>query len=228
MQTLSSSCFLALFFVAGSVYAQPSGGPYGPIDQRYEIPKAGKVYFVAPDGKTDATGADVAHPTTIEAAMERVVTGDAIVLRGGIYRTGGLVLNQGITIQPYEEEHPVLKGTKIATQWEALPNNVWRTHWSHLFPAEPLPWWNRKREGMDTPLHRFNNDMVFIDGELLISKGWEGELDRTFLFHRLQERITSTSALTPRIARWRSPPGTVRWSGPQRPRTASSRTEKDR
>jgi parallel beta-helix repeat protein len=106
-----------------------------------------------------------------------VVTGDAIVLRGGTYRTGGLVLNQGITMQPYEEEHPVLKGTLIATEWESLPNNVWRTKWSHLFPAEPLPWWNRRREGIKTPLHRFNNDMVFIDGELLSSRGWEGELD---------------------------------------------------
>jgi hypothetical protein len=177
MQTLRFTRFLVFFFVAGLVHAQPSGGPYGPIDQRYEIPKAGKVYFVAPDGKSDAAGADVAHPTTIEAAIKRVATGDAIVLRGGIYRTGGLVLNQGITMQPYEEEHPVLKGTLIATQWEALPNSVWRTSWTHLFPSEPLPWWNRKREGMKTPLHRFNNDMVFVDGELLISKGWEGELD---------------------------------------------------
>jgi parallel beta-helix repeat protein len=177
MQTLRFTRFLVFFFVAGLAYAQPSGGPYGPIDQRYEIPKSGKVYFVAPDGKNDAAGAELAHPTTIEAAMERVVTGDAIVLRGGIYRIGGLVLNQGITIQPYEEEHPVLKGVEIATQWEALPNNLWRTPWSHLFPAEPLPWWNRKREGIKTPLHRFNNDMVFVDGELLISKGWEGELD---------------------------------------------------
>ncbi len=177
MQTHRFLLFLALFFVAGLVHAQPSGGPYGPIDQRYEVPKAGTVYFVAPDGKSDAAGTEVAHPTTIEAAMERVVTGDAIVLRGGVYRTGGLVLNQGITIQPYEEEHPVLKGTQIAKQWEALPNNVWRTAWPHLFPSEPLPWWNRKREGMKTPLHRFNLDMVFIDGELLSSKGWEGELD---------------------------------------------------
>jgi hypothetical protein len=30
---------------------------------------------------------------------------------------------------------------------------------------------------MRTPLHRFNNDMVFLDGELLKSAGWEGELD---------------------------------------------------
>jgi hypothetical protein len=31
---------------------------------------------------------------------------------------------------------------------------------------------------MRTPLHRFNNDMVFIDGRFLQSAGWEGGLDR--------------------------------------------------
>ena len=98
-------------------------------------------------------------------------------MRGGIYRTGGLLLNQGITLQPYADERPVLKGTQVATKWEALRNNVWRTSWTTLFPARPLGWWQRDREGMRTPLHRFNNDMVFVDGELLKSAGWEGELD---------------------------------------------------
>ena len=54
---------------------------------------------------------------------------------------------------------------------------MWRTSWKTLFPAKPLGWWQRGREGMRTPLHRFNNDMVFVDGELLKSAGWEGELD---------------------------------------------------
>src|SRR5262249_42632832 len=49
--------------------------------------------------------------------------------------------------------------------------------WKPWFPAEPLGWWQRNREGMRTPLHRFNNDMVFVNGELLKSAGWEGELD---------------------------------------------------
>ncbi len=168
---------LLSILLAGLAHAQPSGGPYGPIDRHYEIPKAGTVYYVAPDGKGEAGGTDLDHPTTLEAAIGRVVTGDAIVLRGGVYRTGGLVLNQGITIEPYGDEHPVLKGTEVATQWEALPNHVWRTPWKHLFPGEPLPWWRRSHEGMTTPLYRFNMDMVFIDGELLTSKGWEGELD---------------------------------------------------
>src|ERR1700690_88158 len=158
-------------------YAQPSGGPYGPIDQSYEIPKAVHVYYVAPDGNAGSPGTTLEQPTTIEAAIERVVTGDAVILRGGAYRTGGLVLNQGITLQSYAGERPVLKGTQVATKWEALRNNLWRTKWTHLFPSAPQAWWRRERELMRTPLHRFNNDMVFVDGEKLKSAGWAGEVD---------------------------------------------------
>ncbi len=157
--------------------AQPTGGPYGPIPQSYELPKAAHVYYVAPGGKAEAAGSTLAEPTTLEAAFERVVSGDAIVMRGGTYRTGGLRLNQGITWQPYADERPVLKGTRVAAQWEALRNGVWRTAWTTLFPARPRDWWRRDREGVRTPLHRFNNDMVFVDGEMLRSAGWEGELD---------------------------------------------------
>jgi hypothetical protein len=173
-------CFLplsALLFAIAPAFAQPSGGPYGPIDRRYEIPKAAHVYYAAPDGKAASPGTALDAPTTIESAIERVVTGDAIILRGGVYRTGGLVLNQGITMQPYADERPVLKGTRVAAQWRKLRDNVWMTSWKPLFPAAPLGWWRRDREGMRTPLHRFNNDMVFVDGEFLKSAGWEGELD---------------------------------------------------
>jgi len=156
---------LLLFCFAAVGYAQPSGGPYGPIDQRYEVPKAGHVYFVAPDGKPDSAGTTLEQPTTLESAIDRVVTGDAIILRGGIYRTGGLTLNQGIALQPYADERPILKGTQVATKWETLRNNVCRTSWRTLFPAAPLGWWQRNREGTRTPLHRFNSDMVFVDGE---------------------------------------------------------------
>ncbi len=169
-------CIL-LLCLCPAAWAQPSGGPYGPVDRHYEVPESSRVYFVAPDGSADAQGTNVDRPTTLGAAIERVVTGDAIVLRGGTYRTGSLLLNQGITLQPYGSERPVLKGTKVATEWEALRDGVWRTPWYTLFPARPLGWWQRAREGMRTPLHRFNNDMVFVDGVLLTSVGWEGELD---------------------------------------------------
>ena len=166
-----------LSFISSWSFAQPSGGPYGPVDQRYEIPKAAHVYYVAPDGKADSAGTSLDQPTAIESAIDRAATGDAVILRGGIYRTGGLVINQGVTIQPYADERPIFKGTEVATKWEALRGNVWRTKWATLFPAAPLGWWQRNREGMRTPLHRFNNDMVFVDGEVLLSQGWEGALD---------------------------------------------------
>jgi hypothetical protein len=164
--------------VAAQGQAQPSGGPYGPVPQSYEVPKtAAHVYYVAPDGKAEAAGSSLDAPTTIEAAFERVVTNDAVILRGGTYRTGGLVLNQGITMQPYRDEVPILKGTRAATQWMPLRDGVWRTSWTTLFPQKPADWWQRNREGMRTPLHRFNNDMVFVDGEFLQSAAWEGGLD---------------------------------------------------
>ncbi|HCV43713.1 MAG TPA: hypothetical protein DGH68_09545 [Bacteroidetes bacterium] len=158
--------------------AQPSGGPYGPIRQTYDLPKvSGKIYYVAADGKSDQSGETLTKPTTLEAAIERVHTGDAIVMRGGTYRTGNLVLNQGITMQPYADEQPVVKGTYVATKWENLGNGLWTTSWSRFFPTKPADWWRRNREGKRTPLHRFNNDMVFVDGKFLQAVGWEGEVD---------------------------------------------------
>lgn len=167
-----------VLFAALSLRAQPSGGPYGPIHQTYTVPKnAAHVFYVAPNGRAENAGRALDDPTSLEAAIASAVTDDVIVLRGGTYRTGGLLVNQGITLQPYADEHPVIKGTMVATNWEGLRDNVWRTTWPTLFPQKPADWWRREREGMRTPLHRFNNDMVFFDGRFLQSAGWEGELN---------------------------------------------------
>jgi hypothetical protein len=101
---------------------------------------------------------------------------------GGIYRTGNLILNQGITIQPYADEQPVLKGTYVADKWESLGNGLWTTKWTRLFPSSPDTWWRRNREGKKTPLHRFNNDMVLVDGKFLQAVGWEGEVDENTFY----------------------------------------------
>lgn len=156
--------------------AQPSGGPYGPVQLRYELPKAKQIFYVAPDAKADGAGTALDQPTTLEAAIARVTTGDAIVLRGGVYRTGGLRLNQGIAMQPYSDERPILKGTEIATEWKTQPNGLWRTAWKKLFPAQPADWWRRERHGRETPVYLFNNDMVFLDGRLLRAVGGEQDV----------------------------------------------------
>ncbi|MBN1997303.1 right-handed parallel beta-helix repeat-containing protein [candidate division KSB1 bacterium] len=158
--------------------AQPSGGPYGPIRQTYEPPNVtGKIYYVAPNGKAESSGELPDKPTSIEEAIKRVNSGDAIIMRGGIYRTGNLLFNQRITIQPYKDEKPILKGTCIANDWQQQQNGLWVTTWEYLFPQKPQSWWRRYHHGSVIPQHRFNNDMVFVDGRFLQSAGWEGELD---------------------------------------------------
>lgn len=169
---------LILFSMTLPLMAQPSGGPYGPIGQTYELPPVkGIIYYVAPDGKAEVSGKSLENPTSIEEAIKHVNSGDAIVMRGGIYRTGNLVFNQGITIQPYKDEKPILKGTYVATDWQQQDNGLWVTTWAHLFPKKPESWWRRYRHGAYIPQHRFNDDMVFVDGRFLQSAGWEGELD---------------------------------------------------
>ncbi len=163
--------------------AQPSGGPYGPVRQVWSVPEdAGTIIYAAPDGSNDAAGDNIASPTTIEAAIAVATTGDVIIMRGGIYRTGDLLLNKGITIQPYMDELPVFSGTDVAAKWTNLGNGLWVTKWDRLFPSAPADWWQRLRSGKETPLHRFNDDMVFIDGRFLQSAGYEGEVDENTFF----------------------------------------------
>lgn len=168
------ACFIVLF---AGLEAQPSGGTYGPVRQTYTVPNTGgSVLYVSPEGKKEWSGATVKEPTTLASAMENVRSGDVIILRGGTYRTGNLMLNQGIVMQPYKDEQPVLKGTKVATQWTDLKNGHWKTTWTTLFPASPDPWWNRAKNIALTPLHIFNNDMVFVDGRFLSAVGEEKDL----------------------------------------------------
>ncbi|HPS11864.1 MAG TPA: right-handed parallel beta-helix repeat-containing protein, partial [Prolixibacteraceae bacterium] len=176
-----------LFLIAGislsfQISAQPSGGPYGPVCSNYEIPKnAGHIYIVSPDGQPGKPGT-LQEPTTLEEAIKKAVTGDAIILRGGTYRTGNLIFNQGITLQPYADEKPVMKGTFEANEWKDIHNGLWSTSWKTLFPSKPDSWWRKERSGKITPLHLFNNDMVFIDGKFLQSAGWLGEVDSDHYF----------------------------------------------
>lgn len=169
---------VSLSLAAITGFAQASGGPYGPQRQSFPLPQVkGRILYVAPDGKVENTGEALDKTTSLEKALSLAVTGDAIVLRGGTYRTGNLLFNQGITLQAYADEVPVLKGSEVADKWEPLQKGIWRTSWKKLFPQKPADWWRRERSGLRTPMHRFNDDMVFVDGEMLQSAAWPGELN---------------------------------------------------
>ncbi len=180
---LSHTYFLFFIFLLIQLYAQPSGGPYGPTQLNYELPKiSGKIFYVSPNGDENNSGENLENPTTLNSAFNKIKSGDAIILRGGIYRTGNLVFNQKILMQPYKNEQPILKGTLVAENWEDLGNGLWVTKWAHLFPSKPDSWWQRNREGKITAQHKFNNDMVFVDGKFLQSTGWEGEVDQNSFY----------------------------------------------
>ncbi len=178
-------CLCMIIFLVGTAMlsAQPSGGPYGPVHKMYDLPDvSGEIYYVAPDGNPAASGADLSNPTTLQSAVKKGKTGDAIILRGGVYRTGELVFNQGLTFQPFKDEQPLLKGTFVADNWNKVEEGLWKTQWDHLFPADPEDWWRREREERFTPLHRFNDDMVFVDGRFLQSAANTGELDENTFY----------------------------------------------
>jgi hypothetical protein len=185
--------FFVLLFCSLPATAAPSGGPYGPVQQKYDLPKdANKIYYAAPDGNAFEAGETLAKPTTLAAAIARAVTGDAIVMRGGTYRTGNLQLNQGIIIQPYADEQPIVKGTSVADKWERQNNGLWKTSWARLFPAKPADWWQSNKNNR-TPLHRFNNDMVFVDGKFLQSAGSQGDVNANSYFIDYNDRTVFIS-----------------------------------
>src|SRR5690606_41834299 len=83
---LRPTLFVLAAVLAVTAQAAPSGAPYGPIPQRYEVPQEGRVCFVAPDGAPAPAGSSPQRPTTVEPAIARVGTGDTSVLRGGTSR----------------------------------------------------------------------------------------------------------------------------------------------
>ncbi|MBU1117086.1 MAG: right-handed parallel beta-helix repeat-containing protein [Bacteroidetes bacterium] len=175
---------IVLFLPQQIIIAQPSGGPYGPVQSNYELPQNVKnnIFFVSPDGNPKSSGNSIINTTTLKSAFERINSGDVIILRGGVYRIGNLVFNQKIIMQPYNNEVPILKGTYVASDWTSLGNGLWTTKWNIFFPSKPDDWWRRNREGKITPQHKFNNDMVFVNGKFLQSAGWEGEVDENSFY----------------------------------------------
>ncbi|MEO0452921.1 MAG: NosD domain-containing protein [Verrucomicrobiota bacterium] len=159
-------------------------GPFGPQDKTYVAPVG--AIFVAPDGKDSNTGDSIAEPTTIEWAIANAKTGDTIVMRGGLYRTGQLSFATQITIQPYLDEQPVLKGSRVAINWEKRGEH-WATPWEKLYPQDPPPYYNPERHG---PPCLWNQDLVVVDGVMLTPVGALGELtDDTFFCDYEQKAV---------------------------------------
>lgn len=158
-------------------YIVESFGPFGPQVKYYPIPE--NPVFVSPDGDEFVDGASINEPTTIEKAILQAKTGNTIVLRGGVYRTGNLKFNKEITIQPYFDERPVLKGTEIADDWEKR-GKYWVTRWDSLHYVGPPRWW--KPGGRDGPAVKYNDDLVLFDGKMFRPASDTSELESGYFY----------------------------------------------
>ena len=130
-----------------------------------------------------------------QVAIARVVTGDAIVMRGGTYRTGGLQLVRHHH-QPYLDEQPVLKGAG-RDRMEALRDGVWRTKWATV-PAQLLAW-RRGEACAAAPVQQRHG----VDGKLLQSRAGKAGWATPGTTSTTNGHVTSVS--THRAGRSRSP-----------------------
>jgi parallel beta-helix repeat protein len=101
----------------------PTGAPTAPPvalsdavplpDTGYPVPAGARV--AAPGGRGAAC--TVADPCALSTALSGAAAGATVVLRGGTYRTGDLVVRKRLTVQPYPHERAWLKGSSEVGGW---------------------------------------------------------------------------------------------------------------
>lgn len=159
-------------------------GPFGRLNRSYSPPD-GAIY-VAVDGDPASGGGSLATPTTIESAIANAQTGDTIVMRGGTYRTGDLHFDTQITIQPYRDERPVLRGSAVATNW-IREGAYWFTPWQTLFDYGVPTWHRPDRHG---PAFKWDGDLVVVDDTMFRPVGKLEHLQpETYFVDHAQGRI---------------------------------------
>ncbi|NPA35424.1 MAG: T9SS type A sorting domain-containing protein [Chlorobi bacterium] len=74
--------------------------------------------YVSPTGDDDNPGTIDQPFKTIQQGVKSVESDGTVYVRGGIYREEVTVYTNGITIEAYSNESPVIKGSVVATGWE--------------------------------------------------------------------------------------------------------------
>lgn len=123
----------------------------------YAVP-AGAI-LVAPDGRAEAAGTRAA-PRALREAIKSAPEGATIVLRGGVYRDGDLVIPRQMTLQAAPGEAPWIDGSDVVTGWAKDGAGAWRHNgWEIAFK----PTISEKNIDPKFPLAN-NRDMVWING----------------------------------------------------------------
>ncbi|MGB4762808.1 MAG: Ig-like domain-containing protein [Candidatus Saccharimonas sp.] len=150
----------------------------------YDAPTS-NVKFVSPSGNDSANGNTVDTPyKSICKALASSATDGTIVLRGGVYREGSggdggcnaYKASKKVHLQSYQAERAWVKGSLIATNWQADGSGRWKTSWSYLNGLESkIPDSNKDALGPSNPLGG-DAAQVFINGTSLKQVGSLGEV----------------------------------------------------
>ncbi len=90
-------------------------------------------YHVSKSGSDGATGSAKAPFLTISKAAQTAVSGDRIIVHGGIYRewvkprNGGRSPFERIIYEAARGEQVIIKGSEQVSEWEHEEGNVWKT-----------------------------------------------------------------------------------------------------
>ena len=116
-------------------------------------------YYVAPAGSDLAPGSLDQPLRTIQAAADRALAGDTVLIRGGVYRETVTVPRSGtaaapIVFRPYQNETVTVSGADVV----AKP--AWTRHTGSVYKAP---------QGWDLG---DGDNQVFVDGQMMIEARW--------------------------------------------------------
>lgn len=102
-------------------------------------PARAATYYVSNSGNDANSGTSLSSPfRTIQKAVDKAIAGDTINVRGGTYREeisiykGGGSAGKYVTLQGYQSEVPVVKGSVLVTGWTLHSGKIWKkTNWTY-------------------------------------------------------------------------------------------------
>ena len=138
---------------------------------------ASSVVYVAPWGVDGAAGTRERPVKTVRHAVWRARSGDAIVLRGGIYRENVQVFGKAVAISSAPGERAVFDGAVRLTGWQRSDEDWFVDGWVRQFPS-----------ARDAPVSSTNPvaghpDQVFLDGRPLVQVLLRSKVEPGTFFH---------------------------------------------
>jgi parallel beta-helix repeat protein len=149
-----------------------SAAPAGVTERRAAV-----AVFVAPWGVDGSPGTFDEPVRTLSHAVWRARSGDAVVLRGGIYRENVQIYGKSIAVSSAPGERAVLDGSTELAGWQRSDEDWFVDGWTQQFPRQISV-----QVADDSPVAGFP-DQVFFNGAPLTQVVWRSEVVPGTFFH---------------------------------------------